>query len=397
MKALLPGLCMMAFLAASPAASAQAVDTPWLRENTWAFGNMDSGNVSWDNFRATFVGVAPNPAGDFDQIFYNDLYKDKLFNAGFCYGMDVMAMLMMSDGGWMGFCHPPYIYPARSSLSGALDPKLVQAIMITHGNQINRGFLVFLLDVIAAQENRDGNYAYYQVGKYLAQGDQPVISVSQSLIPTDSAHVLVPYYEDVSGSIKRIFVYDPNRSIYVPGSDRHDYYANGSNFIAIKSDGTWSYHFNDLSVPPWTGNPSSGGNCIAIPLSVAGRKDRLPQSLFADAQLAINTIFIFGRDVHVRQVTAGDRRYMNGREVAFGKNALTTILPFQTSGRNPNDTLQVYFVRGIEPQCWEIEAHGPYRVEMFYAGQHTAVSGVGNGDRMRFYTPLRPVINQSRR
>ena len=106
-----------------------------------------------------------------------------------------------------------------------------------------------------------------------------------------------------------------------------------------------------------------------------------------------------GRNVHVRQVTAGSRRYLNGDDVEVGKKALTTILPFQPMGghnkRNPNDTAQVYFVRGVELQCWEIEARGPFKVEMFYAGQHTAVSGVGDGRRMRFYTPQGAAVRRS--
>lgn len=381
------------------AAAAQSEDTAWVRENTWAFHNFDTSNVPWADFRSTFVGVAPSPAGDFDQIFYNQLYKNKLYNPGLCFGMCVQSMLMMSDGGWLGYCHPPYMYnPRPLDLHGPLDAGLAQAIIITHGNQINRGFLVFLLDVIAASQNRDGNNTYYQVGKYLAQGDQPFVSISQDLNPSDGAHVIVPYYEDVQGSIKRIFVYDPNRSIYIPG-DQHDFYSNGTNFITIHSDGSWSYPMAGVS-GGWSGSPSSGGNCLAIPLSVAGRKDRLPQSIFADAQLAINTIFIFGKHVRVKQVHTTKNHYLNasGTDVETGKHALRTILPFQPMGvvsagathRNPNDTLQTYFVRGIEPQCWEIQATGPYTVEMFYAGQHTKISGVGDGSVLRFHTPARP-------
>ncbi|TDX01986.1 hypothetical protein [Dinghuibacter silviterrae] len=395
MRTILTALALISAIALK----AQPQDTPWLRENTWFFENFDTSNIPWSDFRQSFIGVAPSPAGDFDQIFFNNLYTNTLYKSGLCFGMDVMSMLMMSDGGWAGYCHPPYVYASRASYTGPLDPNLAQAIIITHGNQINRGFLMFLLDVIASSENRDGNYAYYQVGKYLAQGDQPFVSISKDLNPADGAHVLVPYYEDVQGSIKRIFVYDPNHSIYnytSPGS--HDYYANGQNFITVQSDGTWSYPFNGIMSPPWTGSPSSGGNCVAIPLSVAGRKDRLPQSLFADAQTAINTIFIFGRRVRVRQVTgASGRKYLNrrGTDVQL-RGGLRTILPFQVMGGAPGDTLHTYFVRGNESQCWEISAVGPYKVEMLYAGQHTVVRGVGDGRVMRFYTPRAPARGAAR-
>lgn len=53
----------------------------------------------------------------------------------------------------------------------------------------------------------------------------------------------------------------------------------------------------------WTGNPGSGGNCMVIPISVAGKKDRLPQSLFAEGAYALNSIFIFGNNTQLRQLT----------------------------------------------------------------------------------------------
>jgi len=57
--------------------------------------------------------------------------------------------------------------------------------------------------------------------------------------------------------------------------------------------GDWNFNF--AGNVPWWGSPNSlsGGNLIVVPLSVAGKKDRLPQSLFAEGAYALNKIFIF--------------------------------------------------------------------------------------------------------
>ncbi|OQA12467.1 MAG: hypothetical protein BWY67_00283 [Bacteroidetes bacterium ADurb.Bin397] len=275
-------------------------DTLWVKNNTWYFDNFSDPELPWSLFRETFTGVAPTPSGDFDLLFYNELYKTNLAAKGHCYGMCVLALLMKKYGGYLGYCYPPYKYSGLIShpdvdTIGPSDPNLKTAIAMVHGNQINHGFLLYLLDVIAAAKNRDGRYAFQQTVYYLAKDDPPVISVTKGLNPADGGHVLIPYFTKEIGTYKRIYVYDPNRSYYKPGADGKDWYQTYQNYIEVKnSNGEWKFIMNGGEV--WTGNPGSGGNCIVIPLSVAGRKDRLPQSLIAEGAYALNTIFIFGKN-----------------------------------------------------------------------------------------------------
>ena len=298
-------LLLIAFLLLPERSLPQPQDTNWVKNNTWYFDNFKDTLLPWSLFRETFTGVAPERSGDFDQIFYEQLYKTILASPGHCFGMCVLALLIKKNGGYLGFCYPPYKYSGTiysggvEDTIGPADLTLKTAIAMVHGNQINHGFLLFLLDVIAEGKNRDGNYAYRQVEYYLAKDDPPVISITKNINPADGGHVLIPYFTEDLGIAKRIYVYDPNYSFYAKGPQKgHEFYTSGSNYIEIDSDGSWDY-IKDYPIIPtnpknWSGSPKGGGNCIVIPLSVAGKKDRLPQSLFADVWEAINKIFIFG-------------------------------------------------------------------------------------------------------
>ena len=381
---------------------AQPKDTAWVLQNTWAFENFSDSNVSWNIFRQCFIGVSPTESGsgNFDLIFYNDVFKNTLYNPGNCYGMDVMAMLMMVNGGCQGYCHPPYVYPPanNTNYTAPLDPNLHTAINILHGYQISQAFIGFLLDGFSLSTIRDGNQVFAQVHQYLEQGDQPIVSISTGVIPGgDSGHVVVPYFQDtLDANTRRIFVYNPDWSIYKPpGDPDHQVYTQGNNFITIKNDGTWSFPFNYPPAPPWSGSPSSGGLCIAIPLSVAGKKDRLPESLFSDANQAISSIFIFGADVKVRQITdlRSHRRLLNaqGTDLETRPGMRTTnVLPWIPLGgggrRDPSTVPKVYFVRGDHPMQLSLRVKGPYRVGMLFNGKYVEHKGVGDGSMLVFHS-----------
>ncbi|HEY6062527.1 MAG TPA: hypothetical protein VIV35_02900, partial [Chitinophagaceae bacterium] len=344
-----------------------AQDTNWVKNNTWYFDNFVRDTLPWSIFRETFIGVAPAPAADFDQLFYSLMYQTKLAGPGHCYGMDVMSMLMKKNGGFLGYCHPPYVYngsyanntnpasmPSNDTV-GPTDRTLRTAIEIVHGYQINHGFLSFLLDVIAIHKNRDGRYAYQQVDYDLAKDDQPIISISGALTPDKGGHVLIPYFTETIGSTKKIYVYDPNRSWYKAGATGHDWYTARNNFIEVNgTTGAWKYTMCCDTV--WAGDPGSGGNLLVIPLSIAGRKDRLPQSLLADGSYAINTIMIWG-DVQVEQITdiSGKKRYFNADGTDMEpceENRLDNVMPFiPLDGCLPSKgtgKTNAYFFRGVD-------------------------------------------------
>ncbi len=381
----------------------KAQDTNFIKNNTWYFDNFVRDTLPWSIFRETFIGVAPAPAGDFDQLFYSQIYQTKLAGPGHCYGMDVMSMLMKKNGGFLGYCHPPYMYsgsyanntnPAsmpNNDTVGPTDRTLRTAIEIVHGYQINHGFLSFLLDVIAIHKNRDGRYAYQQVDLDLAKDDQPIISISGSLSPADGGHVLIGYYTETVGSTKKIYVYDPNRSWYKSGSTGHDWYTARNNFITINATtGAWQYTMCCDTV--WAGDPGSGGNLLVIPLSIAGRKDRLPQSLLADASLAISDIMLWG-DIKVEQISdlAGQKHYFDqtGKDIEpCDENRLNNIMPFvPLDGALPSKgtgRTNVYFFRGSEPVKLQFRAYGQYKVGMIFQGKYYEMRGTGDGNLQTF-------------
>ena len=374
-----------------------AQDPLWVRDNTWYFDNFTQPEVGWDVFRETFIGVAPAPSGDFDLLLFETIYKKKLFETGHCFGMDLLAMMMYKNGGHLGYCHPPYIYAAESpspaaGTTGPSDLTLRRAIQIMHGNQITHRFLLHLLDVLTQNQQRNGNYAYQQYVYYTAKDDPCLISITKSVSPADGGHVLVPFFaEDLGGGAKRLYVYDPNRSYYEAGIDGHDYYHGRHDFIDISASGNWSFMMADSTI--WTGNPGSGGNCIVIPVSIAGKKDRLPQSLFAEGAYALNSIFIFGKNTRVRQIAQPEsgRQWLDARGADLEPDTLkrlSNVLPFipQTGGRPDTTENQLYFIQGDKPFEITLDAadEAGYRVGFMGARAYLEVSATGCGeDRLR--------------
>src|SRR4030095_5909648 len=371
-----------------------AQDPAWVKENTWYFDNFVKDTLPWTAFRETFIGVAPEPSGDFDLIFYNELYRTKLAEKGHCFGMDVMALMMKKNGGYLGYCHPPYVYsgtivttsPTSDDTIGPADKNLETALDIIHGNQINHGFLSFLLDVIAIAKTRDGRYAYQQVNYYLAKDDPPVLSITKSFSPDDGGHVLIPFYTEDLGATKRIYVYDPDRTYYKAGVDGKDFYENKNNFIEINSSsGEWKYL--RASGSTWTGNPGGGGNLICIPLSIAGKKDRLPQSLLAEGSYALNTIFIYG-DVKIEQISdPASQKHLfkpNSNEWETDQQVqLKSVLPFIPLDGNsfvkPDRKSAFYFTRGQSELDFQFRAYGAYRITWIFRGKIMELRGASNG------------------
>lgn len=372
---------------------ANAQDPLWVRDNTWYFDNFTQAEVGWDVFRETYIGVAPAPSGDFDLLLFETIYKQKLFETGHCFGMDLLAMVMKKNGGHLGYCCPPYIYAAESpspalDTVGPSDLTLRRAIQIMHGHQITHRFLLFLLDVIAISKNRDGNYAYQQYKYYTAKDDPSVISITKSISPADGGHVIVPFFEENLGATKKIYVYDPNRSYYEAGAAGHDYYHNRLNFIEINSGtGAWSYTMADGSI--YSGSPGSGGNFIVIPISVAGKKDRLPQSLLAEGAYALNTIFIFGKTTKLKQIADPEtgKHWLNAQSNDIEPDIIkrmTNVVPFipMTGGKPDTTANQAYFVGNDNNFEITIQATNEEGYRVGFMGKHAylEISAVGKGE-----------------
>lgn len=340
----------------------------WGETNGWSFDNFTTGDFDWNMFRESFIGVAPTQAtsGNFDALFFDNVYKT-LPNDGHCYGIDLLALMMLKHGGYLGYCHPPHIY-AGSPANGPDDPNLLKAMQLMHGQQLTHRFLLFILDVVAQNKNRDGNFAYAQLEYYLAKDDPCIISVTESLNPDDGGHAIIGYDVVDLGATKRIMIWDPNRSYYEPGADGKDYYDLGQNFIEINSaTGAWSFTMAGPEL--WSGSPGGGGNIVTIPLSVAGKRDRLPQSLFADVAEALTKIFVYADDAELEQVTDEQGRHLfipGTHEPDTSVNGMKNIMPFipMTGGRGERKGPKVYFYRGNDPIEISVKSKSGYRLEV---------------------------------
>lgn len=358
----------------------------WAETNGWSFDNFKQAEFDWDLFRESFIGVAPTQASsaNFDNLFYEAVYKT-LPEDGHCYGIDLLALMMLKHGGYLGYCHPPHVY-AGSLGDGPTDPQLRHAMQLMHGQQLTHRFLLHILDVIAINKNRDGNYAYAQFEHYKAKDDPCIISVTKTLNPDDGGHAVIAYDVLDLGATKRILVWDPNRSYYESPVDKA-YYDSGSNFIEITTaTGEWSFLKSDEATP-WTGHPGGGGNIVTIPLSVAGKRDRLPQSLFADIADALTKIFVYADDAELEQIIddQGRRLFLPGTHEPDTSTVtgMRNVMPFipLTGGNNQHKGPKVYFYRGNDPiEITVSSKSGGYRIDvMGQRGYISLVAPSGQG------------------
>jgi hypothetical protein len=283
----------------------------YAERNGWHFDNFDTTELPWDIYRETFIGIPPTKdpfSSAFDVLFYDQVYKDKLSENGNCFGLSLMSLMMLKNGGHLGYCLPIPQYSGDifgSSTTGPSDPGLKRAINTMHGHQVNMPTLQLILDLIAKGKNRDGEYAFDSFQSAKLKKDPTLVSITKSLSPADGGHTIVGYdAQDLGGGNRRIYVYDPNRTWGDP-ADR-TWYQTGQNYVAI-SGHSWSFTMQSGEV--WSGSPASGGNLIITPISVTGPHSRSPASL-GDQIIGqiLNAIFISGSNAEVEQVTDGAGR-----------------------------------------------------------------------------------------
>jgi hypothetical protein len=274
--------------------------------NAWHFDNFKDAEYPWDIYRDTFIGIPPTKdpwSSAFDVLFYDQVYKNKLSENGNCFGLSLMSLMMLKNGGHLGYCLPIPQYSGDifgSPSTGPSDPGLKRAINTMHGHQVNLPTLQHILDIIGKSKNRDGEYAYLSFQSWKMKKDPTLVSITKSLNPADGGHTMVAYdAQDLGGGNRRIYVYDPNRTWGDP-ADR-TWYQTGQNFVAITGH-SWSFTMQGGST--WSGSPSSGGNLIITPISITGPHARSPASL-GDQIIGqiLTAIFISGADAEIQQVT----------------------------------------------------------------------------------------------
>ena len=335
-------LCIGIMLASTAPAAAQ----PYAKNSAWQFGNFVDATFPWDLYRDTFIGIPPaeDPwSSAFDVLFYEQVYKSKLSKDGNCFGMSLMSLMMLKNGGHLGFCLPVWQYSGdiANPGMGPTDPMLKRAINVMHGHQVNLPTVQLILDVIAQHKNRNGSYAYTAFQTAHTQNDLTLISITKTLDPNDGGHTLVAYdAQDLGGGNKRIYVYDPNRNWGDAASQT--FYTTGMNYVQINGT-AWSFGMAGGST--WSGDPGSGGNIIITPISVTGPHSRSPASL-GDQIIGrvLNELLVTGDSARVEQVTdaRGKRLFRPGTfeidtDPATGMMTMVPWYPSDqaASGKNP--------------------------------------------------------------
>jgi hypothetical protein len=327
---------------------AQASAAP--ANSSWSFNNFAlPPTLPWTTYQQTFIGIPPteDPTSNaFDVLFYEQVYKTLAggpggtSNGGNCYGMSLMSLLMIRDGGHLGFCVPVSQYSGdlTTANAGPTDPMLALAINIMHGHQVNLPSIQFILDIVANHNNRDAAYAVQQFNYWQSRGDYTLVSVTKSLNPQNGGgHTLIAYGLGGPGN-QNILVYDPDR----PWPTSQTWYTSGQNFIQINGH-SWSFNCA-CDTTTWSGDPGSGGNIIITPISITAPTSPSPASLGGQiiGQL-LNTLLLTGAGATIQQVTDdhGKRLFVPGTldvdaSSATGmRNTLLWLPSDQASGSGP--------------------------------------------------------------
>ncbi len=321
----------------------------------WSFKNFNTKPLPWDVYRDTFIGIPPTEdpwSSAFDVLFYEQLYKEKLSKSGNCYGMSLMSLMMLKNGGHLGFCLPVNQYSGDlvglgmgGALLGPTEPMLKRAINIMHGHQVNLPTVQLILDIIAQHKSRNGAFAYDSFQNAKLQKDFTLISITKSINPDDGGHTMVAYdAQDLGGGNKKIFVYDPNRSW--ADSAAQPWYTSGQNYVQI-SGNAWSFTMASSEV--WSGDPGSGGNIMIIPISVTGPHTRSPGSM-GDQIIGriLNELLLTGSSASIEQVTDdnGKRLFIPGtHEIDTSPTGMLSLVPWYPSDQASAsaETSRVFF------------------------------------------------------
>jgi hypothetical protein len=261
----------------------------YARLHGWDFDNYSAGQVTWELFQRTFIGVRDD---DLMDVAHWEIYDDNVSGGGLCFGMCLLSLAIWKEDGHMGFCKPA---------------ELDTAITILHGHQFGHTMINWLTERIMSGEMSNAKVAYDDVEYYLSMDDPPVISMIASI---GDGHALVPYRCEVRSSSEwRIYVYDPNRPYRVTSS----YYDQGHNYVEIHAVGLhyeWSF---DMGSEVWTGNNSTMNvtSIFAIPYSEVLQPQRNPFELGAVLE-DLNEVFVGGGG-RIRQLSndKGERLYKN--------------------------------------------------------------------------------------
>jgi hypothetical protein len=382
---------------------------------SWSFRNFRSDHCAppaeyytWDRYRQTFIGVPPHPSinAGFDWGFFELVYEKELGSQGNCYGLALMSLQMARKGGHLGFCSPISQYsgdnigvlplmnaectatPGTRRRTGPTNTELRRAIEETHGHQVNLASVRYSLELIATNKV-DGEAAYQQA---IAHAPALVSIVKDVSDPFGSAHTMLAYEAREVVGEKRIYVYDPNRSLGATNAtpvdetrDQREYYEKGDNYITVNSDGSWQFVMGGAS-GTW---PDGDGLIWITPVSVVGPRDRNPASMGLSVTSLLESVFLSGASggsTTLKQVYAPGGRLnfeLGSKKLDLSPlTCLVELLPFFPSdgASSRGDGKELYFF--VEPpdgpREFQIQTDGNY-YDLHINTRHWSVKVRGNG------------------
>lgn len=286
------------------------------RHDGWQFVNWgESTDFSWDLYRRTYLAVNPSNdpvAAPLDVAFYQ-VFKSCAKN-GNCGGMSMLALALFKYGGFMGWCSPPDFY-LPANMTDHKQPARVdlhEAINIMQARQFSAAGIRNFLDVVKAGQLSDGVTAWKRVHSGLASGDYCLLSLSNGLFG-DSAHTVIPYRAEMSGSSYVLYVWNSN----LPYKWFPQHYDDGHNKIVITGPTSWKYDQNLGGVSGGGAtiyDGSKNGWCFAIPTSLILHKGHQPMSP-GFLLTGVLTLFVSGVGAAITQVEdeKGRRLYTGDR------------------------------------------------------------------------------------
>jgi hypothetical protein len=362
----------------------------------WSFENFDTTDLTWDQYRRTYLAI--NPTNDpveapFDYAFYQ-IFKSCAKN-GNCGGMSGLALAIYGLGGYFGYGAPAFFYAGGSNLHpppGPARSDLYDALNIMQARQFSAPGIQNFVDVVKAGQLNDGVAAFTRIQDGLANGDFQVLSLSNGLFGT-AAHTIVPYRADISGNIRTLHVWDPNR----PYDDYKQYYDDDHNKIVITAPTQWSYDqtaggtLNSGEIYKGSNN----GWFFSVPTSLIRQKARQPISVgFAITNLTL--LFVTGTG-SISQVEDDEGRRLFGEAAMHaGKTDLEAdedrrldgVMPWPwtggVGGKPPGDLLIIERSPGSRPLTVTVDG-GDYRLQ-YLANRHLTEfvpHGDGASDRIR--------------
>lgn len=326
----------------------------------WKFTNYTTPVLWWDIYANSFFAIPPTDSSGltapFDLLFYNLGFKTVLAANGNCYGLSLQAIVMMKDGGNLGYCCPVNFY-GGSGTTGPSDPKLARVINIMHGRQMTTSSLQEIFDQFLDGHSNMASFGVSAIKTRLAKEGPCIVSITKSLSPSDGGHSMIAYKVDGAPGSEKIWVLDPNR-IWADSitNGQRNWYTGNNNFIQISGPGGnhWSFDMADtvLGFGSWT-NSDGEGNLMGMSAMAQSVPGRVPTSFGLAVGDLLEKIFISNSDggvgATIVQVKNGEGKQLfkneTTKEVDWDNaTGMRTMMPFfPSNGDGKKIPFEMYY------------------------------------------------------